>query len=70
MQDTDIRYTIIPTHISQINIGNTIKCRDGVIRTISSNNIHRDKLMGITIFGDSYNIGYIPVEKVVIFHAR
>lgn len=70
MQDADIRYTIIPTHISQINIGDTIKCRDGVIRTISSDNIHREKLIGITIFGDSYNIGHIPVEKVEIFQAR
>lgn len=65
-----MRYKIIPTHISQINIGDTIKCRDGVIRTVSRDSIHQDKLMGVTIFGDCYNIGYIPVEKLEIFHSR
>lgn len=65
-----MKYKIIPTHISQISIGDTIKCRDGVIRTICKSNIHYSQDYGTTIFGDSYNLGHIPVDKVVIFQAR
>lgn len=65
-----MKYEIKPTHISEIKVGNTIKCRDGVIRTICPKNIHHDRLMGTTIFGDSYNLGYIPVDKVIIFNAK
>jgi hypothetical protein len=66
----ELKYRIIPIHISEIKSGDTIKCRDGVIRTVSFNNIHHDKFCGTTIFGDSYNLGHIPVDKVEIFHAR
>lgn len=64
-----MKYRIIPTHILQISIGDTIKCRDGVIRTVCKNNMHYLQGIGITIFGDSYNLGYIPVDKVIIFNA-
>ncbi len=65
-----LKYKIVPTRISEIKVGDTIKCRDGIIRTVCKNNIHHDKCMGTTIFGDSYNLGYIPVDKVVIFYVR
>lgn len=68
--DKDLKYKIVPTHISTIMVGDTIKCRDGVIRTICPKNIRHDKFIGTRIFGDSYNLGYIPVDKVVFFHAR
>lgn len=65
-----LKYKIVPTHISLIEVGNTIKCRDGVIRTIDKSNLHNLQGIGTTIFGDSYNLGIIPVDKVVIFQAR
>lgn len=68
--ENGLKYKIIPTHISQISIGDMIKCRDGVIRTICKSNIHHLQGIGTTIFGDSYNLGNIPVDKVVIFQAR
>lgn len=60
----------MPTHISEIMVGDTIRCRDGVIRTVCKSNIHYGQGIGISIFGDSYNLGNILVDKVVIFHAR
>lgn len=55
---------ITNTHISLIRIGDTILCRDGKIRTVCGHNIKRDSFDGITIFGDPYNLGYIPVQVV------
>ena len=65
-----LKYKIVPTHISGIMVGDTIKCRDGVIRTVCKSDIHYSQGIGTTLFCDSYNLGYIPVDKVVIFHAR
>lgn len=62
-------YKIEPTHISQISVGDTIKCRDGVIRTVCKSNIHYLQGIGTTIFGDSYNLGTIPVDKVITIRA-
>lgn len=64
-----MKYEIKPTHISQISVGDTIKCRDGVIRTVCKSNIHALQGVGTTIFGDSYNLGTIPVDKVIIIRA-
>ncbi len=51
-------------HISKISIGDTIEfC--GKIRTVSGNNLKKDSFMGITLFGDSYNLGTKLVDKVV-----
>lgn len=52
-------------HISTITNCDTIICRDGVIRTVGQNNIKRDSFMGITLFGDSYNLGTILVDKIL-----
>lgn len=67
---SELKYTIIPTHITEIKVGDTIKCRDGVIRTVGQNNIKQDKFMGRSVFGDTYNLGYIPVQLLKIQHAR
>ena len=68
--ENGLKYKIKTTHISQINVGDTIKCRDGVIRTVCKSNIHYLQDIGTTIFGDSYNLGSIPVDKVTIFQGR
>lgn len=57
--------TIKQVHISTIVNGDTIICRDGIIRTVGRNNIKRDSFMGVTLFGDSYNLGTILVDKIL-----
>ena len=56
---------IVEVHISIISVGDTIICNDGFERTVSKGNIKRSQLFGITIFGDSYKLGYIPIKKVI-----
>lgn len=68
--ENGLKYKITPTHVSQISVGDTIKCRDGVIRTVCKSNIHYLQNIGTTIFGDSYNLGSILVDKVIIFQGR
>jgi len=59
-----MNYDIIETHISDIKGGDTILYRD-VIKTVCFNNIKRGGLLGTTIFGDSFNSGYILVKKII-----
>lgn len=56
-------FEIEEIHISQIGSGDTIKHIDG-IRTVCSGNIKRG-FMGITLFGDSYNMGRILVKRII-----
>lgn len=51
-------------HISNIRQGDMIE-HNGVIKTVSSKDIKKSNFMGLTIFGDSYNIGHKPVIKIV-----
>jgi hypothetical protein len=55
---------INPVHISQISVGDTVE-HCGHLRTVNANHIKRDSFMGITLFGDSYNLGTKTVNKVV-----
>lgn len=57
-------YIIEEVHISQIKKWDTILHNDKV-KTVNDCNIKRCDFMGITIFGDSYNLGYKPVKKIV-----
>lgn len=61
--DSFIKNTI-DVHISEIRHGDTILHLDGNIRTVSRSNIRRDSFMGISIFGDSYRLGRLPVKKL------
>lgn len=57
---------IVEKHISQIKPGDTIITRiDGEERTVCKNNIKFSELFGITIFGDSFNLGNVPVQVVI-----
>jgi hypothetical protein len=51
-------------HISTIRVGDTVKCKDGHMRTIGKNNLGNG-FCGHTIFGDSYRMGTQPVEKII-----
>jgi hypothetical protein len=64
-----MNYTLVDTHIADIRVGDTIE-HHGVIKTVCHNNIKHDKFLGITLFGDSYKLGYQSVKKVVVEHAR
>ena len=56
---------IVEVHISTISIGDSIICNDGFERTVCKGNIKSNTFMGITIFGDSYKLGRLPVKKVI-----
>ena len=51
-------------HISRIRIGDTV-CHNNKIRTVCNRTLKYSEFMGVTLFGDSYNIGYKMVEKVI-----
>ena len=51
-------------HISTIRIGDTI-LHNGEVKTISGNNIKYCPFIGTTLFGDSYNLGYKLVIKIL-----
>ena len=51
-------------HIDSIVNGDVIVCRDGKTRTVTPEYIKHDKLIGRSLFGDSYNSGTIKVKRV------
>lgn len=58
-------------HIEEINInsvcsGDTV-LHDDRICTVSNNDLRHSDFMGLTLFGDSYKLGTLPVLKIV-FH--
>ena len=58
-----LNYSTSEVHISSIKPGDTVK-HEGIIKTVSKNNIKRCSFMGLTLFGDSYQLGYKPVSRV------
>ena len=50
-------------HISMIRAGDTIN-HLGYVTTVCENNIKRCSFMGTSLFGDSYKLGTVLVEKV------
>ena len=57
---------IIPTHIKQIKIGDTVMV-NGQMKTASRTSFGGDDFMGLTLFGDSYRLGRKLVDKVIIY---
>lgn len=56
----------VKVHISQIRPGDTILHTDGKVRTVCSKDITRDSFIEISLFGDSYRLGTMPVKKLLI----
>lgn len=52
-------------HISKIRGGDVI-LHNGEVKTISNCDIKKDSFMGITIFGDSYSLGYKKIKRLDI----
>ncbi len=55
-----MQYTINKTHISKVRSGDTI-FHQGEIKTLTDCNIKNCPFMGISIWGDSYQLGNKPV---------
>jgi len=62
MEATNI--VIKEVHISTLKVGDTVK-HNGLVQTLGKNNICYSSFMGTSIFGNSYNLGHIKVEKVL-----
>lgn len=62
----DVIKNAVEVHISEIRPGDTILHTDGKIRTVCRNNIRKDNFMGVSLFGDTYRLGTIPVKKLLI----
>lgn len=52
-------------HISRINHGDTIVLRNGNTVTVDRQYIKHDKFMGVTLYGDSYNLGTILIKRII-----
>lgn len=61
-------YEIRNVHKDTIKVGDTILCSDGLMRTVCRNNITTG-FCGTCIFGNSYQLGQLPVKKVIIKRA-
>jgi hypothetical protein len=54
-------------HINSILAGDTIICRDGKTRTVTPEYMKTDSLLDQSLFGDTYNLGRIKVQKIIKF---
>lgn len=55
-------------HISTIKAGDIVKHNNKEM-TASNNDIKNCHFMGVSLFGDSYHLGYKPVTKIVYCEA-
>ena len=53
-------------HKDDIRVGDIILCKDGEMRTVCRNNIKYDSFMGLSLFGDTYKLGYEKVKRVIL----
>ncbi|HFZ5878745.1 TPA: hypothetical protein ACILGS_004547 [Escherichia coli] len=60
----NVNYRIEKRHINDIKPGDTV-LRDGELWTVTARDIKKDSVMGPTLFGDSYNLGYNLVTVAV-----
>lgn len=57
-----MNYETTPTHVDLIRPGDTVLI-DGQLKTISPSSIKRG-FMGTTLWGDSFRLGTVPVQRV------
>lgn len=50
-------------HISQIRLGDSV-LHNGEVKTVCGRTLNNCPFMGISIFGDTYNLGYKLVTRV------
>lgn len=56
-------------HISTVSAGDTV-LHNGRLRTVGRKDIKRDDFFGLLLFCDSYNLGTVPVKKVIFPHKK
>ncbi len=59
----------VKKHISAVRIGDTV-IHDGEQKTVTNTSFKFDGFMGLTLWGDSYRLGYQDVEVIVEFMAK
>jgi hypothetical protein len=59
-----MNYTTRPVHISLINVGDTIEV-SGNLYTVGRDDL-KSTFMGLTLRGDSYRLGTVPVLRVEV----
>ena len=60
-----MNYQLVKVHKDTINCGDMILF-DGKIKTVCKKDIKYSEFMGITIFGNSFKLGYQLIKKVVL----
>ena len=64
-----MKYKIELVNIKEIKHGDTI-LHNGEFHTVDRTHFKNCPFMGLTLLGDSYNLGYKPVKKVHIYKAK
>lgn len=65
----DIKYKVIKRHISIIKAGDIVVI-NGELKKVGKNDIKYSSFMGITLFGDCYQLGYKLVDVALIYHCK
>lgn len=65
----DVLCTRLPVHIGTIRPGDTVEI-DGHLKTVCVKDLKRCPDMGVTLFGDSYRLGTVPVIKATPVTAK
>ena len=60
----DTSHTIVLTHIDLIRPGDTVEINGGSSKAVCGKDIRRG-FMGVTLWGDSYRMGTIPVRLAI-----
>lgn len=60
-----MKYDIKEVHKSEIKVGDVILWHDGSFKTVCRENITHCNFMGLCLFGDSFQLGYKNVKKVI-----
>lgn len=50
-------------NIDQVNPGDTV-LHNGHLKTVCKNNINFSTFMGVSLFGDTYNLGHKPIKLI------
>lgn len=56
-------------HISDVRPGDTV-IHGGTLRTVCASDIRRSEFMGLTLFGDCYQLGHKPVVLAIDISGR
>lgn len=68
MESAMTNYETVTSHIDMIRPGDTV-LHNGELRTVCKSDIKSGGFMGVTLFGDSYRLGTVPVHLARIRRA-